>query len=384
MIPARLLVLLTSVVASVSYIGAVTQPALLSMVLPSVLAVGLVASCIRGRALTGAVWVVLSAGVVGELVNVASGDYQGSVARSTGVAALCTGLAVVLTRTRRPSLFLLPVVGIVAWALALGAGGRVQLVAIATAVCAAGAFAAVERDERRFEHAPRRSAGSAAVALAFLLVVVGAGVGVSRFQLHHDGRTAASPFRGSLETTIQPPAFLSLTKHPPPSATLDTSPTSPAPESRVPRSSRARQLLSNLTWVFLVLAALVLTVLVGRLLWVLVAWRMLRRRLVLQAEPREAGAWTWARAGLARLNTPLPVNVSPDVALTGGTPVSEELRILAQAIVPVLFGPSQPEHLAVDAWPRADALLDSAWESAGIVLRTRARLVTPAGILSAR
>jgi hypothetical protein len=369
----RHLVLLASLVASVSYIGAVTQGALVTMVLPLVFVVGVVALRLRSRRLPALLAVVLSAGVGGELVNLLSGQFQGSVARSAAVAALAAGVAVFLSSSRRPALFLLPLAVIVAWALALGAGGRVGLVAVVTAGIAVVALAAVERDHRLYVVTPR-VAGSVGLAL---LLVAAAGVMGAEYQLHHDGRRAASPFRQSLATTIEPPKILSLTRHPPPSATQAV-PSPPTPRVTVPNDhQRLHQILREMLWGLLTLLLLLATVLVLRLLWVSLAWHRLRVRLQRREQPTEAGAWAWTLASLDRLGSPVAPHVSPDVASSEATAMPELVRVLARSVVPAVFAPASVMVAAPEAWSHARAAVDHAWHSCGRVRRLRARLRTP-------
>jgi hypothetical protein len=367
-----LLVLLTCMVASVSYVGAVTQPALATFVMPTVLLAGLVALRLRSRQGPAVVTTVLLAGAAGEVVNIASGQFQGSVARSAGVGALATGLAVVLGATKRPALFLLPVAGIVAWALALGAGARVELVAVVTAGVALVALAALERDLRLFVKAPRM-AGS--VVLAILLAVAG-GVLAAQYQLHHVGRSAASPFRETLATTIEPPKILSLTRHPPPSATK-ADPAQPPPTAPGgTHHPRRHQLLRELLWVVIGVFALMILALLTRLLWVSFAWRRLRRHLLRRTQPIEAGAWTWTVATLDRLGSPMAMHISPDLAASGAFEFSEPVRAVAQAVVPAVFAPSHAVP-NVDVWLQARTAVDDAWRATGRLRRLRARWRTP-------
>lgn len=367
---APLLVLLTCLVASVSYIGAVTQAALVTMVLPLVVAVGALACWMRAQPIA-AVWTaVFVSGSGGEAVNVLSGNYQGSVARSAGAASLATGLALVASASRRPALFLVPVGGIIAWALALGAGARVELVAVVTAALGLLTLATVERDRRAFV-TPPRLAGS--VLLAFLLVVA-AGVFAAQFQLRHDGRAAASPFRESLATTIEPPAILSLTRHPPPSATQTVPP--PAPKvAAAEHRSRLPSLLNKLLWAFLALLALLAVALLTRVLWVALAWHRLRRRLQRRVIPPEAGAWAWVVATLERLGSPLPMHVSPDVAMAAEGDESDSLRDLARAVTSVVF--NVPGAESSDVWNQAQEVADGAWNSSGRLRRIRAHWQGP-------
>jgi hypothetical protein len=364
---APLLVLLTCVVASVSYFGAVTQSALATMVLPLVVVVGVLAMRLRGLV---AVWtVVLVAGAGGEVVNLLSGTTQGSVARSAGLASLATGLAVVLSATRRPAFFLFPVAAIVAWALALGAGGRVELVSIVAAGFALFALAAVERDRRAFV-APPRIAPSVLLAVVLLSA---AGVFAGQFQLHHDSRPTASPFRETLATTIEPPAILSLTRHPPPSATQFVPPPAPV----VSHHSRLRYVVREFVWVGLGLLAGMVAVVVARLLWVALSWRQLRRRLERRVDRAEAGAWVWVLASLDRLGRPLPAHISPDVAMAAATGVTEPLRALARVVSPGVFAPASGTLASSGIWPQAHVVVHDAWSSASRIRRVRAHWQAP-------
>jgi hypothetical protein len=368
---APLLVLLTCLVASVSYIGAVTQSALAVFVLPTVLLVGVVTMRLRSRPGPALVTVLLVSAAVGQGVNVASGQFQGSVARSAGVAALATGISVVLSATRRPALFLLPVAAIVAWALALGAGARVELVAMVTAGVALVALAAVERDLRLFMRPPRM-AGSVLLALLF---VVGAGVIAAQYQLHHDSRRAASPFRETLATTIEPPKILSLTRHPPPSATKAV-PAQPAPVAApTTHHSRLHEVLRELLWVLLAVVVALVLGLLARLLWVALAWRRFHRRLS-RVQPPEAGAWTWTLARLERLGSRLPSHVSPDVASTLAD-LPRPVRDLADIVAPAVFAPG-PSRVSADVWLHAQAAVEDARRSTRGLHRHRAYWRSPA------
>jgi hypothetical protein len=370
---APLLVLLTCLVGSVSYIGAVTQSALAAFVLPTVILVGVAALRLRFRTGPALAMVVVLSGSLGEAVNIASGQFQGSVARSAGVAGLATGAALVLSATRRPALFLLPVAAIVAWALALGAGARVELVAVVTAGVALVTLAALERDLRLFVKAPRTT-GS--VLLAVLLVVA-VGVVAAQYQLHHDARPAASPFRQTLATTIEPPAFLSLTKHPPPSAT-NAAAAVPSPVAAPPNHHpRLRQLARELLWGLLGLVVLLFLGLVSRLLWVSLAWRRMRRRLLRSVESSEAGAWAWTLATLDRLGSPVAAHISPDVAMSDAVALSGPVRVLAAAVAPAVFAPVSGAVPALDAWRQAKAAVEDAWGSASQLRRLRAHWRTP-------
>ena len=370
---APLLVLLTCLVASVSYIGAVTQSALATMVLPMVLAVGALATLLRARPPAAVLTVVLVSGAGGEAVNILSGNYEGSAARSAGVASLATGLAVVVSATRRPGLFLCPVVAIVAWALALGAGARVELVAVITAAFGLLGLAAVERDRRTFVSPPRLAGG----ALLSVILLVATGIFAAQFQLHHDSRPAASPFRESLATTIEPPAVLSLTRHPPRSATQSVPPPPEASLVAKRGHSRVPQVLRGLLWGGISLLGILLVAAIGRMLWVSLSWHRLRRRLERRVLPVEAGAWAWTLASFERLGAPLQVHISPDIAMANSESPSESFRAFAGAVAPVIFISPGAETLSSDIWHQARAVVDEAWMSAGRSRRVKARWQVP-------
>lgn len=381
-----LLVLLTCLAASVCYIGTVTEGALVTLLLPTVAVVGLLAVRLRDRPLRALVLVISVTAVASEAVNIASGAYQGPAARSTAVAALVTGLAVVLTGTRRPASFLFPVVAVVAWSLALGAGGQVQMLAVVTVALALVALASVEREARAFVVPPR---WSASLVLA-LLLVVGAGVFASLFQLHTDGRRPASPFQKTLARTITPPSFLSLSNGAP--ASRVTSPAAaPAASSTRPASPRAaaaahrshvQRIVHDLLWAVLALLAALLIAVAARLLWAAWAWRRLYARLVRSATQPEAAAWLWTLAHLSRAGVQLPVHSSPDRVAAGALdgliePLHEPVQQLARKVAPAVFAAPGTVLSTHDVWTMARSAADTAWTSAGRLRRTHARWRMP-------
>jgi hypothetical protein len=380
-----LLVLLTCLAASLCYIGTVTEGALVTLLLPTVAVVGLLAVRLRDRPLRALVLVLVVTAVASEAVNIASGAYQGPAARSTMVAALATGLAVVLSGTRRPASFLLPVVAVVAWSLALGAGGQVQLLAVITAGLALVALAAVEREQRTFVVPPRSSASL----LLALLLVIGAGVFASLFQLHNDGRQAASPFQKTLARTITPPAFLSLSNgSPAPRVSSSTAPPTSSAQTASPsaaadaRRSKVRRIVRKLLWAVLGLVAALIVAVAGRLIWAAWAWRRLYARLLRGAAQPEAGAWLWTVAHLSRAGIVLPAHSSPDRIAAGALdglsePLHQPVQQLARTVAPVVFAAPGTVLRAEDVWSMARSAADTAWSSAGRLRRTHARWRLP-------
>ncbi|MCU1621244.1 MAG: hypothetical protein JWL79_89 [Frankiales bacterium] len=381
---ASMLVLIACLAASVCYIGTVTEGALVTLLLPTVTVVGLLAVRLRDRPLRALVFVTVVTVVASEAVNVASGAYQGPAARSTAIAALATGLAVVLSGTRRPASFLLPVVAVVSWSLALGAGGQVQLLAVITAGLALLALAAVEREQRVFVVPPRWSASL----LLALLLVIGAGIFASLFQLHNDSRQAASPFQKTLARTITAPAFLSLSNGSP--VQRVSSPTSPRTSSlsgspsSVAHAHRAkvRRLVRDMLWAVLALVAALVLVVCGRLVWAAWAWRRLYARLLRSAAPPEAAAWLWTIAHLSRTGVQLPAHSSPDRiaagALDGLTErLCEPVQKLACTVAPAVFAAPGTVLSTEDVWSMARCAANTAWTSAGRLRRTHARWRLP-------
>jgi hypothetical protein len=134
----QLAVVITCLVAAVTYAGAVTSVALAGFVLPGVLVAAVIGSFLTARRMPGTALVAGGVLALGwsELANVSTGATNGPVARSTFVAAICTLAAVVVVRSSWPALFLVPVAGSVCGAFLLGAAGEVRIVSVAAAVSA--------------------------------------------------------------------------------------------------------------------------------------------------------------------------------------------------------------------------------------------------------
>lgn len=377
MTTSRVLVTLTTLVASLCYVGAVTQSALWTMVLPGAVVCALVGFALHSSAVVSALVVAGCSLGVAEAVNVLSGDYQGSVARSTVVAGACAGWAALLARTRYAPTFLVLVVLNTAWALALGAGGRVLLVALATGALGVIALGFVEREKRSFVGPPRLLLGQTSA----VVLVVAAALSVALFQRHHDHRQAASPFRDSLSATIEPPSLLALSRNPPRSATEPVVPV-PVQPTTAPVAARSSRLVRDLVGLTLCVIALlvVLVVLAGlRRTYVRLAWWRYGRRLRREAARPELGAWAWATAGLARLSRPLPPYMSPDLVTTTTDQRLLPLRALASMATAAAFS----REAAVDplAWEEAGHVVHGAWAAATRWQRLAARWRTPRSAL---
>jgi hypothetical protein len=383
-----LLTLLACAVASISYIGVITGDALAMFLLPTVSIVGLVAIRQRGRTLLGIALVTLLAGGGGEIVNLLSGEYEGPAARSTSLAALGTGLAVVLSGSRAPAAFLLPLVGVVAGANAFGAGGHVQVVAVATGCFASLALAAIER-ERRAVAGPQRRVAPVLVAL---MLVAGVGVFAALFQGEHDAHTAKAPLRQALTVPVKPPKLLGLPSQvlrpPAPAVNVTQDPSSSSQPTTRGRLTRVAEvwLLVLLSAGMALLGALLLRVLVAS--W---TWRRHYRRLS-GGRPATA-AWTSAMAHLSRLEMAPQPSSSPDVIACGrlrGIPdgLTRPVQELASLVAPLIFGGAVATKKAErDAWLLATEIAEQAWNDASSLERLKARwrmAPAPRGINAAR
>lgn len=136
----------------------------------------------------------------------------------------------------------------------------------------------------------------------------------------------------------------------------------------------ASSVLSWLAWALLLLLLLLLLVLLALLLrraWAWWLWSRLRRSLSTGTpEQRAVGAWTWLRLRRARVDRPLPVSVSPDVAVPWAAAAGEpDVLAVASVASSVAFNPAG----SVSA-----AEADGAWSAA----RAGGRM--PSGSLRAR
>jgi hypothetical protein len=347
----------TCLVAGLAYSGAVTGLALLVFVLPGVLLAAASTSAVARLSTWGG---LLAGGAValvwGEVVNVVSGNGNGPAARSTFAAALFTAVAVAAGAGPAPALFLLGVVGVLAGALALGAGAEVGPVGVATAVAAVVALAVVGRAREAWaERPPGR--------LVVLILALVVGAAVAAVVVIADRQTTADPAvlsAGAVDDSIRPPGFLEL-----PTPTLTAARTHAADQQALaPAGGHVAEdeSRSPFWWLVAVLVVVILALLV-RLIWVAWAWRRLRRRL-LRGSPieRVGGAWVWARRRIVATGLELPINLSPDAVAAGrgtsGLPrsVRPALVRLARTAEVAMFAPSDgpTEAEVAFAWEAAD------------------------------
>lgn len=342
------------VVAALSYSGAVTLLALLAFVLPAVVVVAGITARVSRLSLKLAVAAGLVAALgVAEIVNLVSGNANGPAARSTFVATAFTVLAVTAALGRAPALFPAAVVGVVVGALGLGAGAEVAPVAVATGVVTVLALAVVEAQTRRWARRPPQL-----MAVLVLALLVGALVAAIALQSERrlDGEPAVlAP--GAVDQTIRPPLELgSPDPQPspkPPTAEADSDAPPPQSESTSP-----------LRTVWLVASVIVLTAILSvalRMVWIALAWRLLRRQLR-RGPGREqvAGAWVWSTRRLRSAGWPLPASLSADAVAAGqGTAelpraVRSGLREVAGSTVAAVYAPPVEDHDPQRAWAAAD------------------------------
>lgn len=131
----------------------------------------------------------------------------------------------------------------------------------------------------------------------------------------------------------------------------------PAEEVEAVSPSSILSWLPLVPLVLLVILVLLVLVLIAWRAWVGLLWWRLRRRLD-SGSPRQRaiGAWTWLRLRRLRHDVPLPVSVSPDVAVTWAREAGEtDVLAIAQVVAPVAFD---------DALTVAEADAARAWASA--------------------
>lgn len=346
-------------VAALSYSGAVTLTALLWFVLPTVVVVTAVTATVARLSLRlAAVSGLLAALGVAEIVNLVSGTAHGPAARSTFAAAVFTVLAVAAALGPAPALFAAAVVGVIVGALGLGAGAEVAPVAVATAVVTVLALAVVEAQTRRWT---RRPPQLAAVVVLTLLV----GACVAAIALQADRSLEGDPAvlaPGAVQPSIRPPRALGDPSPRPTAAPIPEARAKDKADNDVPPPTNESAVPLRAIW--LVVLALVLASLLGlalRILWVDMAWRLLRRRLRKgSAADQVAGAWVWSTRRLRAAGWPIPRSLSAD-AVSSGHGVSDlprlvraPLRQVARATVDVVYAPPVKAPDPDDAWTAAD------------------------------
>jgi hypothetical protein len=324
-----LAVLAASAAAMAGFWSPVSDLAFFAFLVPALLlaALATLPSSVRGTPATG---LPLALGLVGGwalLVNVMAGQSNGPAARLALVTGLGVVLALATAASRWPATFLIALAGLVVGGLTWGTAGTGEVAAVVTALLAGIALAWLETDHGAWATTiPRLATVPALAALA------AGGAGAAIYLQDYEWPEIVLP--------------------------------EPVELPDVP------------WWLWLLLGLLLLVVLAGlgilaRLLYARTRWQAARRQLQAKSPSASvAGAWRWARAGIARYGLPLPAHVAPDLAERGELPgipvkVSAPLRLLAALAVPAAFGATD---LAVDD-------VDEAWRLADtVVRRSRDRL----------
>jgi hypothetical protein len=356
-----LVLVLTCLMATSTYSGAITTSALLLFVLPCLVITVLVAFRFRSSTLPALITVGMVGLATSEVVNLVSGSGYGPAARSSFLAAAGSGAAVVLAASAAPALLLLPVAGMVAGALALGAAQEVRGPSAATAVTALVALAVVEHRRRRPVGLPLGLPGVAAP----LLISAVLGVLLVNVQNERFAKDPYLPFPGSVRAEIRPfsppSPTPSPTARPTPAASVSASPTpTPTLEPEPTEQRSTTQVLRTVLWFVLVLLSPVAV-------WLLVraraaaAGRRARRRLRRgSGKPLVMGAWVWAAARRASLGEGFDRWESPDVLLATGVLEGDAAWTeLATLVSRVAFADAaNTEDLGSAAW----AVATTAWD----------------------
>ncbi len=341
-----------------------------------VVALSVSALCRAGRR-----WLAVGALVVltfafAWLAEVLAGNTSGPVTRATLMACGITGAMALVLHTRYPLAILTASLLLLAGALGLGAADRVPWLAGLWAVAAAVTLAMLG-PYRQGDLRDRRRLGP----FALMLLVPGL-VAVLVMALVSPFMTDPWTIPGTGQVAVLPTpssSALSPTPSPSPSASSSSSSSSssvspssspsasvvppmvaPVPPAEAVEAVSPSSLLSWLQLVLLLLLlllALLVLALIAWLAWVALLWWRLRRRLD-SGSPRQRaiGAWTWLRMRRLRHDVPLPVSVSPDVAMTWAREAGEaDVLAIAQVVAPVAFDDALPvaEGDAARAWTAA-------------------------------
>lgn len=385
----RLAVAGCCVVATLAYSGAVTTSALATLVMPAVLVVVLVSMLARRMVSAGGTAVVatLLAIALAQIVNVASGEFNGPAARSTFIAGIATALAVTLADRWSPAWICVPVGAVLGGAMFLGAAGEVIPVVAIVVVLLTLTVPLLESGRQRRAGKARTTlllpalavvAGAVAFAAAHLVVAV---------QAHPPTVFAIAQVEPRIEPLHEDPTPSALPATEP--NTADPSATDPSaadPSRADPLASGATRHGRNLVMTLIeAIAGLVLLLLLLRILLVAWAWRRVRRRLR-RGTPAQAavGAWSWALLRLRSYGVPLPMALSPDQVAVDASQleVSEDVALPLQATARLAadgaFSPYPDLKITndADAWLAADEVTAlrrrelSRWRRALVAVRS--------------
>lgn len=367
-----------------------------------VVALSVSALCRAGRRVIGVVALAGLTFAFAWLAEVLAGNTSGPVTRATLMACGITGAMALMLHTCYPLAILPASLLLLAGALGLGAADRVPWLAGLWAVAAAVTLAMLGpyrqgdlRDSRRLGPFALMLLVPGLVAVVVMALV--SPLMTDPWTIPGTGQVAVlpTPSPSAVSPSPAPSPSASSTSSSSPSASVVPPTAAPVPPAEEVEAVSASSLLS---WVQLVLVLLLLILILLVLLliawraWVALLWWRLRRRLD-SGSPRQRaiGAWTWLRMRRLRHDVPLPVSVSPDVALTWAREAGEaDVLAVAQVVAPVAFDDALPvaegdtarawaAALAVGRLPRGSVRQRWRW-----ALRTpgwvRARLAQPGAV----
>lgn len=367
-------------VAALGYAGAVRVPALLTYVLPSLVVVSLVAMQLR-RWVGAAAAVTLSsplALLLAQVANATAGETSGPVARSTFLAGLFTGAAVVAAASASPALVCLPVALVLGGALYLGAAGEVLPVLAGTVFLLVLTVPLLEGAKRKSDGSVRRRWLTPLLAL----VVGASALTAAQLQVDRVRETPVELAKEQVDRSIIAPLSRAV---PPPPGQPRPAPQSAAPTAQPTRPTPATPFSASrpggrLPMLLGLLSGVLVTLVLVRLVLVNLAWRRLRRRLRRGSPERSVtAAWLWAVLRLRSYGVPIPASLSPD-AVAGDTsrlPVTEAigapLRETARWAQQAVFAeqPNMTKDSVSRAWAAASRLTTTQRQE----LRTGQRLL---------
>jgi hypothetical protein len=278
------------------------------------------------------------------------GNTAGPISRASLVSCAVTGAMALALGTRYPLAIVPTSLLLLAGALGLGAAERTPwlvglwTVAAAVTVAMVGPFRQPHlRDHRRLVPFALMLASAGAVSIVALIVtaplmpapwtIPGSGIIAVPAEPPGSAATESAAADASADDVSSPPEA------------TDTQETIEPPPAGAVTVEEASSLLSWLAWALLLLLLLLILVLLALIalrVRALLAWTLLRRRLSRGTpEQRAIGAWTWLRLSRARIDRPLPVSASPDVAVAWARGEGEPDVLTVAAIVTIVaFNPS--------------------------------------------
>ena len=358
---------------------------------------------LAGRRLFALVAVFMMTLLVPVLAEWLGGNTAGPVTRSSVMACAVVGAMSVVLSTRYPLAILPASLLLLGGALGLGATGQVLwlvgmwAVAGAVTVAMLGPFRQRHlRDRRRLVPFALLLGGVGLVAV--VAVIVAAPLLRDPWTIPGSGLVAVPETSGlvpsatpSASPSSEPSPDSSPSSEPTPSASSSPPPSiaaTPPPADAVEvEAESVSSVLSWLGWAVLLLLLLLLLILLAlllRRLWAWWLWSRLRRSLSTGTpEQRAVGAWTWLRMRRARVDRPLPVSVSPDVAVPWAAAAGEpDVLTVASVASSVAFNPAGSVTAAESdrAWTAARA--GGRMPSGSLRARWRWSARTPQGVLS--